>query len=354
MTRYEERLEADLSRIRHRLKKMSRAVCTAIDDAVQSMLNRNPELASDTVLGDLPINRRARELDHLCHLFVARHLPSAGHLRFTTSVMRLSKTLERIGDYAATMSREVHQMSHKVPETISDDITMLADQARKVLEPALRSFIEEDIDLARSTRSLASQYGTTFDRVFKHLTRAGETKEVSIGELFALLTVCNRLERVIHQSKNIAEQTIFALTGEQKEEKTFDILFLGLQNDCASLIAEYYGQRAYPEAGSFSSAGWQSVDAISQDVLDFADSKGLDLREAESHSFDEVKRRLSEFEIVIDLTGEARENIRKIPFHTTLLVWNLDRSGGQESIYQDLVEHMAELMETLRGEEAED
>ena len=353
MTRYEERLEADLSRIRHRLKKMSRAVANAIDDAVQSILNRNPELASDTVLGDLPINRRARELDHLCHLFVARHLPSAGHLRFTTSVMRLSKTLERLGDYAATMSREVHQMSGKVPEVISDDIVMLADQARNVLEPALRSFVEEDTDLARSTRLTASQYGTTFDRVFKHLTRAGEAKEVPIAELFALLTICNRLERVIHQAKNIAEQTIFAVTGQQKEEKTFDVLFLGLRNDCASLLAEFYGQRAYPEAGSFTSAGWESVEAISDDVLEFADGKGLELREAESRSFEDVKRRLSDFEIVIDLTGEARDNIRKIPFHTTLLVWNLDRSGGLESIYQDLVERMAELMETLRGEEAE-
>ena len=95
------------------------------------------------------------------------------------------------------------------------------------------------------------------------------------------------------------------------------------------------------------------MEAISDDVLEFADGKGLDLREATSHSFEDVKRRLSEFEIVIDLTGEARDNIRKIPFHTTLLVWNLDRSGGLESIYQDLVERMAELMETLRGEEAE-
>ncbi len=354
MSRYEERLEADLARIRHRLKRMSRAVCSAVDDAVQSILNRNPELASETVLGDLPINRRARELDHLCHLFVARHLPSAGHLRYTTSVMRLSKTLERIGDYAATMSREVHQFSGPLPETIAEDIAVLADQARKVLENSLASFLQNDVDLARSTKMAAGQYGSTFDRMFKHLKRAGKDEDVEVVELFAMLTVCNRLERTIHQAKNIAEQTIFSVTGEGKEEKTFDILFLGQRNDCASLLAEYYCKRAYPEAGTFTSAGWETVDAISDEVLAFADTKGLDLREAESCSFDDVRRRLSDFEIVIDLTGEARENIRKIPFHTTLLVWSFDRSGGMESLYQDLVSHLGELMEILRGEEADD
>ncbi len=354
MSRYEERLEADLSRIRHRLKRMSRAVCSAVDDAVQSILNRNPDLASETVLGDLPINRRARELDHLCHLFVARHLPSAGHLRYTTSVMRLSKTLERIGDYAATMSREVHQFSVPLPDVIAEDITVLADQARRVLENSLGSFLQEDLDLARSTKMAASQYGSTFDRVFKHLKRTGKDDDVSVVELFGMLTVCNRLERIIHQSKNIAEQTIFAVTGQQKEEKTFDILFLGLNNDFASVMAEFYCKRAYPEAGTFTSVGWEAAEAISDKVLEFADSHGLDLRDAEPCSFDDVRRRLSDFEIVIDLTGEARDNIRKIPFHTTLLVWNLDRSGGMESLYQDLVSHLGELMETLRGEEADD
>lgn len=354
MSRYEERLEADLSRIRHRLKRMSRAVCSAVDDAVQSILNRNPDLASETVLGDLPINRRARELDHLCHLFVARHLPSAGHLRYTTSVMRLSKTLERIGDYAATMSREVHQFTGPLPDTIAEDITVLSDQAGRVLENSLNSFLQEDVDLARSTRMAASQYGSTFDRVFKHLKRAGKDDDVSVVELFGMLTVCNRLERIIHQSKNIAEQTIFAVTGQQKEEKTFDLLFLGQKNDCASLLAEFYCRRAYPEAGTYTSAGWEAAEAISEQVLTFADSKGLDLREAETCSFDDVRRRLSDFEIVIDLTGEARENIRKIPFHTTLLVWSLDRSGGMESLYQDLVSHLGELMEILRGKEADD
>ena len=56
----------------------------------RALLTLDRDLAYATVLGDKPINREIRELDRLCHAFVARHLPSAGHLRFVSSVLRLT------------------------------------------------------------------------------------------------------------------------------------------------------------------------------------------------------------------------------------------------------------------------
>jgi phosphate uptake regulator/protein-tyrosine-phosphatase len=305
------------------------------------------------VLGDLPINRQALEVDHLCHLFVARHLPSAGHLRFITGVLRLSKTMERIGDYAATISREVHQIGAKVPSKAASDMETLSTKADQILSQAFQSFLEGDVHLARATRADAASFGYTYDQVFHNLAETGEKGNISIPGLFALLTVCNRLERVIHQGKNIAEQAIFVATGVQKQGKTFDILFLGLRNDGASLLAEHYCRRAYPEVGRFSSAGWDSVDTLPSKLIEFAQQKGLYIGETKSIPFSLVKGELSEFDIVIDLTGEARDHIHHIPFHTTLLVWNLDRSQGYEGIFQDLENRLARLMAILCGESSQ-
>jgi phosphate uptake regulator/protein-tyrosine-phosphatase len=352
MTLYEQRLANDRARIRRRLQSLGDAVRRALSDSVHSVLSLDPDLAADTVLGDLPINRQAQEVDHLCHLFVARHLPSAGHLRFITGVLRLSKTMERIGDYAATISREVHQIGSKVPSKAAHDIETLAQKADQILNQALQAFLDGDVHLARATRADAASFGYTYDQVFHNLAETGEKGKISIPGLFALLTVCNRLERVIHQGKNIAEQAIFVATGEQKQNKTFDILFLGLRNDGASLLAEHYCRRAYSEVGKFSSAGWDSVDTLPPELIAFAEQKGLSLEDTESVSFSLVKGELSEFDIVIDLTGEARDHIHRIPFHTTLLVWNLDRSEGYQGIFQDLENRLARLMVILRGKDA--
>jgi phosphate transport system protein len=106
-THYEERLEKDLAWIRDLVAIVGQTVTKAVDDSVLAALNLDRDLAASTVIGDYTINRQTRELDRLCHVFVARHLPSAGHLRYISAVLRLGIALERIGDYATTISRTV-------------------------------------------------------------------------------------------------------------------------------------------------------------------------------------------------------------------------------------------------------
>ena len=116
MTHYEERLERDLQKVRKRVRRIGSAVVSAVRSATESALTRDAELATRTILGDLPMNRQSQELDHRCHVFVARHVPSAGHLRYISSVMRLNQTLERMGDYAETISRAALSLSSPAPE----------------------------------------------------------------------------------------------------------------------------------------------------------------------------------------------------------------------------------------------
>jgi len=113
MTHYEERLEKDLVRLREGVATVGNKVQQALEHAVRALLERDHELAYDTVLGDMPINRDVRAMDRHCHVFVARHLPSSGHLRYVSSVMRLNVALERIGDYAVAISREAVQLTAK-------------------------------------------------------------------------------------------------------------------------------------------------------------------------------------------------------------------------------------------------
>ena len=129
---YEERLQKDLAWIQDLIGIVGHAITKAIDDAVRSVLNHDQDLAALTVIGDYTINRQTRELDRLCHAFVARHLPSAGHLRYVSSVLRLSIALERIGDYAATVSRSAVQLSSAPSPVVRRDIEMMCEHARRM------------------------------------------------------------------------------------------------------------------------------------------------------------------------------------------------------------------------------
>jgi phosphate transport system protein len=216
----EQRLERDLTWIQDLVDVVGNAMVTAIDDAVRAVLTLDRDLTAATVIGDYTTNRRTRELDRLCHAFVARHLPSAGHLRSVSAVLRLSIALERIGDYATTISRTAGQLSNPPPPVVARDIEMMSEQARRLLGNSLKSFSRRDLELADATMASASQFGRYFDKVFSDLVREGELKSRPVAELFALMATFNRLDRVIQQAKNICEETRFVVTGKSKGEKT--------------------------------------------------------------------------------------------------------------------------------------
>jgi phosphate transport system protein len=348
---YQERLEKDLAWIDQMVKLVGSHIEKAIDHAVKAVLTMDKDLAGEVIVGDYLINRQTRELDRLCHVFVARHLPSAGHLRTVSSVLRLSIALERIGDYAATISRTAAQISKEPPPVVARDMEMMSEHGRRLLRDGLRSFLGRDPGLAQSTLNAAAQFASHFDKVFADLVQEGEKHTRPVRELFSFLATFNRLERVIHQAKNICEETIFSATGKMKGEKSFQLLFLDERNDGPSQLAEHFTRKAFPQSGSYRSAGWAAADEIDKAYAEFGQRIGLDLGNAWPTPLATLTEQLADYHFVIGLSPKVREILPAPPFHTTVLVWNIDTSGP-ESVYRELAPRVRDLMEKLRGEAA--
>lgn len=363
MTHYEQRLERDLTTIRERVEKVGQKVEAALKDAVHSALSGEHELAYRVILGDLPINREVRAIDKLCHGFVARHLPSAGHLRFISSVLRLDVELERIGDYAVAIAREAVQLSSTPSGSVGSNIQLIADQAQRILRQAMRSFTERNAELARGTKGMAAQVESTYRRIFHDLLREGEKGARPIKDLFALLVIFNRLGRVSDQAKNICEDTLFAVAGETKGEKVYRILFVDERNDAFSQLAETYARKAFPESGEYASSGWAPAARLLPALEVFMGRGGLDAEGLRPKALDYTHDELADFHVIVALQKDVRQHIRRVPFHTVLLQWDLgfppegglDAERSQallEEAYKRLTLHLRELMETLRGEGA--
>jgi phosphate transport system protein len=349
---YEERLQKDLAWIQELVGIVGQSIAKAIDDAVTSVLKLDKDLAAETVIGDYTINRQTRELDRLCHAFVARHLPSAGHLRYVSAVLRLNIALERMGDYAATISRTAAQLSTQPPAVVARDVEMMSEHARRMLNDSLRSFQQRDVGIAQATLATATQFAQYFDRVFADLVKEGDQHSRPASDLFSLMATFNRLERVIHQAKNICEETVFVVTGRMKGEKTFQILFVDDKNDGPSQLAEHFTRKAFPQSGRYRSAGWQAVDELDAGYQHFAQTVGIDLSKAWPTPLSTLVDQLDDYQLVVGLGEGSREKIGKVPFHTTVLVWPIDAAAGPEAVYRQLAPRVRELMELLRGEQA--
>lgn len=363
MSHYEERLQHDLDEIRSRVEAIGSRVKEANKKAVHAFLTGAQDLAAEVILGDRKVNREVEEIDHLCHTFVVRHLPSAGHLRFVSSVLRLNVELERIGDYAVTICREAVQLSEQPPGKMLRDIELIDGQAREALDQALVAFKDGNADLATGTMAMADQVEATFQRAYVDLLSAGKKQKRPVEDLFALLVVLTGIGRVADQAKNICEQVVFATTGEVKGESTYKILFLDARNDCLSQVAEAFARKAFPNSGEYQSAGWEPAERVHPQCGQFLDRNGYNAEGLEPRALPERPEELASFDVVIGLEIGARERLAETPFRTVVLEWDagplaadLDQERSQamlEKAFKEIADRMHDLMETLRGDEAD-
>jgi protein-tyrosine-phosphatase len=197
----------------------------------------------------------------------------------------------------------------------------------------------------------------TLETMIKELIAAGEAGERPLKDLFALQRIVNLVKRVAEQADNVCEQAIFATTGEQRERRVFRVLFVDEHNDRSSQIAEAYARKAFPESGTYRSAGWDPGRAIDPKLVEFMDSRGIDLRSSVPRKLQPVSNLTERYHVIVAFSSDARRHLGEIPYRTTLLEWKHGVGPGTdpdtlEKLYQDLAVRVRDLITTLAGPDA--
>jgi phosphate transport system protein len=360
MSHYEERLERDLAAIREQVADMAELVETACRNAMHALQTGNNKLASATVLADHVINRSMRRIDQSCHKFIALHLPSAGHLRMLSSVIRANIELERIGDYAVTIAREALQLSVPPSGPMSRELERVGNETQLMLKQSIKAFNELNPEMAKGTMIMEEQMENDLDIIYSELMANDDRNTVK--NLLAMFAVFTQLKRVADQAKNLCEETVFAATGDTKAPKVYNILFVDEDNSCQSQIAEAIARKNFPESGNYTSAGRQAAAELNPAMVEFLDSHGVSLAlSAKPSSLDLTPLQLTTQHVIVSLQGPVKSYFEQVPFHTTPLEWDVgpapeqgDEAGIQrlEELYRDTAVQVRDLMEALRGEGA--
>ena len=326
MSVYDQRLEADLATIRARLEAVAADVEDNLRHSVQAVLEIDPKLANETVIKDRAVNQDIRDVDHLCHLFVVRHLPSGSHLRFISAALRLAVALERVGDYSVAICRCARQLESPLPDAVRHNIGMMGRHAVKALRTAVRGFLKADPDRARVSRGIASQAAAIYPYAFEVLISAADADSRPARDLFGTLLVFRLLQRTAEQAENICQQTLFAVTGRRKKEKRYRILFLDNDNALVSKLAEVALAESHPHAGRFGSAGLEPAPAFDPRLLEFCRRRGVAVPGEAPRSFHDALDVGPHYHVIVGLDIDPSSHF-DVPVRTAVLSWDLAEPG---------------------------
>ena len=151
-----EVFQQELAEVQERLVEIATAVHGAITQASQAFLGSEVTIAERVIEGDQEIDDKADSLDELAIDVIARQSPVARDLRILVSSLRISASLERMGDLArhiATLSR------YRFPEAVVPER----------LVPTFTRMGELDIEIAGLTVELLKTedvaYGDKIDEL---------------------------------------------------------------------------------------------------------------------------------------------------------------------------------------------
>ena len=356
MSLIDQRLAEDLKELKDAISSLGESVRTALSNSLKSLNTNDHALAYETILNDRPINRAAMDINRLSNAFVAKHLPSAGHLRFVSSVMRLSIELERVGDYASSISRSVTVLRSPMDEEVKSQLQEIGSGAVEVFHQAVQAFATDDGELAVMTRKKAKKVNKAFEPTLAKILEKGESRDIQTADLVETVVILRRLERVCDQTMNICEETVFATSGEELPSKKFNVLFLDDSSDGRLELALAEALHNYPDTGSFKylSKGKYTGDSLAA----LMQKAGLDKKDVYSESKEWNPEGKSRTHIIVALTDTASEMIDEMPFHAVMLDWDLPGTSGKEgteaaelrSVYSDISDRMQNLMNIVHGE----
>ena len=104
--------DRDLETVQALVVKMGGMVESAIHDAANALENRDEELAEAVRRRDSAIDQLETQINEEAARLIALRAPRATDLRTALTVIKISGSLERVGDYAKNIAKRTHVLSH--------------------------------------------------------------------------------------------------------------------------------------------------------------------------------------------------------------------------------------------------
>jgi phosphate transport system protein len=177
--------------------------------------------AGHVVASDREVDRLYAQVQHGVLATVALHGPVGHDLRLLTSLVHVSLHLERMGDYAVNVARTVQDaVEFPADESLASQLKEMGVLAGQVGRDSVRAFVQRDEDGARGAAALDDAVDRLNVGIFHRLVRLAAADEAHLEWATRMIQLVRQLERYADHGVDIAEQTVFAVTGQLTELST--------------------------------------------------------------------------------------------------------------------------------------
>ncbi|WP_415853596.1 phosphate signaling complex protein PhoU [Sinomonas sp. G460-2] len=212
--------QAELHQINDELIQISTLVSEAIDKAVAALDATDLDLAQEVIAGDARIDFLEKDLDERSIDILARQAPVAGDLRMVVASLRISASLERMGDLARHLAQltRLRYPDPVIPESLRPAFLELGsldtDIARRIGALLATHDLEITSEIAAANAKVNEVHARMFQAVSAETWHEGPARAVDV------ILASRYHERFADHAVAITHKVAYLVSGQWRDDAT--------------------------------------------------------------------------------------------------------------------------------------
>jgi len=223
-----EAYQNELELISSELAQMCAMVGRAMSVATRSLMDADLELAEVVIAGDERVDALAHEIDERCYKLAAQQQPVATDLRIVMSGMRMSASLERMGDLAQHVAKQTRLRYPKqvLPPEVQPIFAEMGSLAEVIVIKTAAVIITRDLHLAPDIK----RHDEEMNRLHRDLFTIvlGQSWEHGVEAAIDITLLSRFYERFADHAVTIARRVVHIVSGEPYAAISLDAADVGL------------------------------------------------------------------------------------------------------------------------------
>jgi phosphate transport system protein len=207
-----ETLDREMRSIRDDVLRMGSMVVAALDEATEALVAGDRDRASTVIREDIRINEMQAAILVQIARTIATQAPVARDLRYLLALDRVTYELERMGDHAASVSKQALRLADDVPPAAAR-LRDIGRIAAELVSEVLRALVDVDEEQARAVAARDDEVDHRYRKAFDQTMAWVRAEPDRLPDGISLLFAAHDIERVGDRATNIAEDVVFLATG---------------------------------------------------------------------------------------------------------------------------------------------
>lgn len=208
-----EILESKILYLKEKLVDLSLLVKDQIEKSFIGLKERNKNLCIEVIERDDLIDEKSMELERDALHVIATQDPKAENLRIISAILFDNIDLERMADHCVDISEITITIADEPHLKPLIDLPRMKDICVKMLDNAIKSFLEKDLELCKITIEDDDLIDDLNSQIFRELLTYMLEDPKNIKRANALLQISQHYERIGDHITNLCERTIYAHEG---------------------------------------------------------------------------------------------------------------------------------------------